>query len=151
MGSLQSSELLLPPHLCKTHQVTCPGGCREPLLLQGCLGNPRSGPQPCQQQQQQPRFEPRLENPLQITTHLQAQSAVEQGGSLRARWEEREHPKAPGSSQTFQLQAQSLHQSMLWICRVCMEQYRTRRAWVRAGLGCCFVVLSITVSFRIVP
>lgn len=29
-----------------------------------------------------------------------------EGGAL---WEEREHPKAPGSSQTFQLQAQFLH------------------------------------------
>lgn len=36
-----------------------------------------------------------------------------EGGAL---WEEREHPRAPGSSQTFQLQAQFLHIPAVDLC-----------------------------------
>lgn len=82
-------------------------------------------PSQCSQlwQQQQPRFEPRLENPLQKSHICRFRVPWNREGHSRAcwllprlgwleegtLWEEREHPKAPGSSQTFQLQAQFLH------------------------------------------
>lgn len=156
-GSLQSSVLLLLPHityarLVSTRQVTCMGRLEgvnpsAGLLLEEWPLSQSSQPW----QWQQPRFEPRLENPLHKTTHLQAKSAVGHsracwllprlgwlaGGTL---WEEREHPQAPGSSQTFQLQAQFLH------IRSCVRGAvpGPRISWVRAGLYCCFVLLSVT-------
>lgn len=92
-GSLQSSALLLLPRvtyasLASTQQVTCTGrlgGVAPSAGLVLLLGDPEEWP-PSQRsqpwQQQQPSFEPRLENPLQ-NPHV-AQSAMEQGGSLQS-------------------------------------------------------------------
>lgn len=92
-GSLQSSALLLLPRvtyasLASTRQVTCTGrlgGVAPSAGLVLLLGDPEEWP-PSQRsqpwQQQQPSFEPRLENPLQ-NPHV-AQSAMEQGGSLQS-------------------------------------------------------------------
>lgn len=75
-GSLQSSALLLLPRithesLTSTRQVTCTGrqgGVTPSAGLVALLGDPEAWP-PSQSSQpwqlQQPRFEPRLENPLQ--------------------------------------------------------------------------------------
>lgn len=75
-GFLQSSALLLLPRityarLASTRQVTCTGrleGVTPPAGLLVLLGEPEEWPlSQCSQpwQQQQPRFEPRLGNPLQ--------------------------------------------------------------------------------------
>lgn len=135
LGSLQSSVLLLLPRityarLASTHQVACTGrlgGVTPSAGLLVLLGGPEEWlPSQCSQpwqQQQQPRFEPRLGNSLQKPHICRLRVPWNREGHSRAcwllprlgwleggtLWEEREHPKAPESSQTFQLQVQFLH------------------------------------------
>lgn len=169
LGSLQSSALLLLPRITYARlahiKLPAQGGWRESLLLAGLvvlLGKLEEWP-PSQcsqswQQQEQPRFEPRLEDPLQKTTHLQAESAMEQGGSLQSLLAPSQAGLArgrnslggegapPSSWELTDIPAPGIVSAHpLWICS-CVRgaEPRPRISGIRAGLYCCFVLLSVT-------
>lgn len=166
-GSLQSSALLLLPRItyARLAHVRLPaqGGWRE-SLLQGwwcCLGNSRSGPSTSAPSPGSSSSSPdlsqgwrilskkphicRLRVPWNREGHSRACWLLPrlgwlEGGTL---WEEREHPQAPGSSQTFQLQAQFLHLHC-GSAVVCVEQYQDHE-YLGSG-QCSTVVLSCCLS-----
>lgn len=114
-------------------------------------------PSQCSQpwQQQQCRFEPRLENPLQKTTHLQAKSAMEQGGSLQSLLAPSQAGLARGrdlwggegapqsSWELTDIPAPGTVSAHPCSC-VCGAVPGPRISWTRAGLYCCCVLLSVT-------
>lgn len=158
-GSLQSSALLLLPRVtyARLAHARLPAwpGWGQSLLLQGCwccLGNSRSGP-PASAPSPGSSSSADLSQGWRILSkkpHIcRLRVPWNREGRSRACWllprlgwleggtfgEEREHPRAPGSSQTFQLQAQFLHIPAV----VCVEQYQDH-GYLGPGQGCTVVV-----------